>query len=122
MGTQRFNLQPEDGLPFGAFCEIVIFSIIPRVRLLITEAPMNIKSSIAVFTVALVLCGAAFAHHSFAMFDRTKEVELKDATVKEWQWTSPHSWLLIWVPNGTSQPDAYSIEGTNPGILRRFGY
>jgi hypothetical protein len=83
---------------------------------------MNIKSSIAVFTVALVLCGAAFAHHSFAMFDRTKEVELKDATVKEWQWTSPHSWLLIWVPNGTSQPDAYSIEGTNPGILRRLGY
>ena len=64
----------------------------------------------------------ASAHHSFAMFDHTKEVELKDATVVEWQWTSPHTWLFLLVPNGTQNPDKYSIEGGNPGQLRRFGY
>jgi len=65
---------------------------------------------------------AAFGHHSFAMFDTTKEVELKNAKVVEWQWTSPHTWLYLLVPNGTASPDKYSIEGGNPGALRREGY
>jgi Family of unknown function (DUF6152) len=64
----------------------------------------------------------AIAHHSFAMFDMEKEVELKDVIVKEWQWTSPHSWLYVLVPNGTATPDKYSIEGGNPGALRREGW
>ena len=64
----------------------------------------------------------ALAHHSFAMFDRTKEVELKNAIVKEWDWTSPHAWLYVLVPNGTAEPDHYSVEGGNPGILRREGF
>jgi hypothetical protein len=34
----------------------------------------------------------ASAHHSYAMFDANKLVTL-DATVKEFQWTNPHSWL-----------------------------
>ena len=64
----------------------------------------------------------ADAHHSFAMFDHTKEVELQNATVVDWQWTSPHTWLFLMVPNGTATPDKYSIEGGNPGQLRRLGY
>ena len=62
------------------------------------------------------------AHHSFALFDQTKEVELKDATVVEWQWTSPHTWLYVLVPNGTGEPDKYSVEGANPGNIRREGF
>ena len=60
----------------------------------------------------------ASAHHSFAMFDKTKEIELKGATVKDWQWTSPHTWLFVVAPDGTK----YSIEGGNPGAMRRDGY
>jgi hypothetical protein len=71
---------------------------------------------------ALAISMTAFAHHSFAMFDHTKEVELKDATVVDWQWTSPHTWLFLVVPNGTPTPDKYSVEGGNPGQLRRLGY
>ena len=64
----------------------------------------------------------ALAHHSFAMFDKTKEITLKDAVVKDWQWTSPHTWLYVVVPNGTGNPDKYSIEGGNPGLMRREGF
>lgn len=72
--------------------------------------------------IALTVSMPALAHHSFAMFDQSKEIELKDATVVQWQWTSPHTWLFLLVPNGTNSPDKYSIEGGNPGALRREGY
>jgi hypothetical protein len=83
---------------------------------------MNRKHLIAALATTALTALPAVAHHSFAMFDRTREVVLKDATVKEWQWTSPHVWLLVVVPNGTANPDKYAIEGGNPGALRRFGY
>ena len=67
---------------------------------------------------ALVLSAPAWAHHSFAMFDKTKEVELKNATVKDWQWTSPHTWLYVVGADGVK----YSIEGGNPGLMRRQGF
>lgn len=75
--------------------------------------------------VGAALAGVAqpsFAHHSYAMFDGKKENELKSATVVEWQWSSPHTWLYVLVPNGTGTPDKYSIEGGNPGVLRRVGF
>jgi len=34
------------------------------------------------------------AHRSTTMFDITKEVTL-EGTVKEFQYTNPHSWLLV---------------------------
>jgi hypothetical protein len=81
---------------------------------------MNGRFVVAAIAVALSV--PVFAHHSFAMFDTTKEVELKDATVQQWQWTSPHTWLFVTVPNGTKEPDKYSIEGGNPGLMRRQGF
>jgi hypothetical protein len=83
---------------------------------------MNRKLLIALMGAAATASMIAAAHHSFAMFDRTKEVVLKDAIVKEWQWTAPHVWLFVYVPNGTAEPDRYSLEGNNPGQVRRQGY
>ena len=82
---------------------------------------MKAKIAAASFA-ALLIEQASSAHHSFAMFDSTKETELKNATVVEWQWTSPHTWLYVLVPNGARAPEKYSIEGGNPGALRRVGY
>ncbi|MEO6339511.1 MAG: DUF6152 family protein, partial [Caulobacteraceae bacterium] len=50
---------------------------------------------------AVTAGGSAVAHHSFAMFDNTKEVTLV-GTVKSFQWTNPHSWLQVVVagPDG----------------------
>lgn len=73
------------------------------------------------FAIAIAAIGSMTpveAHHSFAMFDKTKEVELKGATVKDWQWTSPHTWLYVVAADGTK----YSIEGGNPGLMRRLGF
>lgn len=78
------------------------------------------KLTIAALALA-ALPGVVSAHHSYAMFDHTKEVTLK-GTVKEWQWTSPHTWLYLLVPNGKGEPMKYSIEGGNPGLLRRQGF
>ena len=74
----------------------------------------------ATLAIAALIPLSALAHHSFAMFDNTKEVELK-GTVQQWQWTSPHVWLYLLVPNGSAEPDKYTIEGGNPGQLRRDG-
>ena len=83
---------------------------------------MNRKLIIAPLAAALAASAPALAHHSFAMFDQSKEVELKDATVVDWQWTSPHAWLYVLVPNGEGDPDKYSVEAANPGQLRRDGF
>lgn len=76
----------------------------------------------AALAAGLAVSAPTLAHHSFAMFDQTKEIELKDATVVDWQWTSPHAWLYVMVPNGQDEPDKYSVEAANPGQLRRDGF
>ena len=45
---------------------------------------------------ATLLGSIAVAHHSGAMFDHTKTVTLR-GTVKEFQYTNPHSWLQVLV-------------------------
>jgi hypothetical protein len=54
---------------------------------------------------ALLLAGAAvafaapaFAHHSFAMFDRNKTASVS-GMVKEYEWTNPHVWIHITAPD-----------------------
>ena len=82
---------------------------------------MKVKVA-AVLALALGIPQPGLAHHSYAMFDGKKEDELKNATVVDWEWTSPHTWLYVLVPNGTNTPDKYSLEGGNPGVLRRAGF
>lgn len=69
---------------------------------------------------ALIAAGPALAHHSFAMFDRQKEVTL-NGTVKEFQWTNPHSFIEIEVPEGAAAV-TYSIEMNSPNNLTRQGW
>lgn len=71
---------------------------------------------------SVALTGTALAHHSFAMFDRSKEVELKQAVVARWQWTNPHIWLDVIIPSGKDHAGKYSIEGGSTGLLRRQGW
>jgi hypothetical protein len=82
---------------------------------------MNIKT--VAIAAAVAVSGAAapaFAHHSFAMFDRTKEMTLV-GTVKEFQWTNPHSWIQINVPTNGKVVE-WSIEGGSPNGLARKGW
>ena len=63
---------------------------------------------------------AALAHHSNAMFDRTKTVEVK-GTIRDFQWTNPHTWIEMEVA-GKAGATRYTIEGPTPGILRSRGW
>jgi Family of unknown function (DUF6152) len=61
------------------------------------------------------------AHHSFAMFDAEKVMVL-DGTVKEFQWTNPHSWILMTVDNVEGKSDQWAIEMGGPAGLARQGW
>jgi len=63
----------------------------------------------------------AIAHHSFAMFDAEKSKTL-EGTVKEFQWTNPHSWILMTVNNAEGKPEQWAIEMGGPGGLARQGW
>jgi hypothetical protein len=56
--------------------------------------------TLALVGIAAVAASAipAAAHHSFAMFDALKIVQL-EGTVKEFQWTNPHAWIVLNVKN-----------------------
>ncbi len=77
--------------------------------------------------VAAVLAGAlagaapAMAHHSTAMFDMDHEVQLT-GTVKDFQWTQPHTWIDFEAPNASGGVDQYGIEGMSPSYLGRNGW
>jgi len=63
----------------------------------------------------------ALAHHSFAMFDAGKQ-ETLNGTVKEFQWTNPHAWILLNVANPQGQADVWAIELNGPSGLARDGW
>lgn len=70
---------------------------------------------------ALLMTGAAFAHHSFAMFDRDKEVVLS-GVVHEFQWTNPHAFIEFDVANDSGQQERWSVEMNSPNNLTRQGW
>jgi len=74
-------------------------------------------------TMCMVLCAlatAASAHHSGAMFDQAKTITLV-GTVKEYQFTNPHVWIELMVPDARGKPVQWSIEGEGPQIMARIG-
>jgi hypothetical protein len=67
-----------------------------------------------------VLASPALAHHSGAMFDPTKTVTL-EGTVKEFQYTNPHSWLQIMVTGPDGKIVEWGFESEGPSTLLRAG-
>jgi hypothetical protein len=63
----------------------------------------------------------ALAHHSFAMFDATKTVTL-EGTVKSFEWTNPHMWLTVSVPQANGPAVEYPLEMQGIGGAVKFGW
>jgi membrane protein YqaA with SNARE-associated domain len=61
-----------------------------------------------------------FAHHSATMFDDESEVTLT-GVVKEFQYTNPHSWLLVDVTNEDGSVTTWGFEAEGPSTLMRAG-
>jgi hypothetical protein len=79
------------------------------------------RSTIVLGTALALSAGAAFAHHSFAMFDNAKEQTI-DGDVKDFQWTNPHIWIQVNVKGSDGKLTEYSIEGGSPNGLKRQGW
>src|SRR4051794_11599994 len=62
----------------------------------------------------------AIAHHSGAGFNNEKVIELT-GTIKEFQFTNPHSWIQIIVEDGNAQKVEWSLEWGSPNALGRQG-
>jgi hypothetical protein len=77
-----------------------------------------VRSAAAVAT--LLAGGLAVAHHSFAMFDNTKQ-QTVTGTVRTLEWTNPHVWLWVDVPDDKGGTVAYGFEGAAPGEMTRMG-
>jgi hypothetical protein len=64
---------------------------------------------------------AAFAHHSPVMFDHAQSVTLT-GTVRQFQWTNPHSYIQLVVKNDQGQDEEWSLEMAAPTYLYNLGW
>jgi hypothetical protein len=79
------------------------------------------KISTALLVLLLAAALPAIAHHSGAIYDREKDVVL-EGTVKEWQWTNPHTFLQIMVTDSKGVVTEWSIEGGALTNMKRAGW
>jgi hypothetical protein len=72
---------------------------------------------------ALGFASAATAHHSYAMFDGSRTATVK-GTVAKLEWTNPHVFIWVYVPNSASSTgfDLYAFENASPNVLTRMGW
>jgi hypothetical protein len=68
----------------------------------------------------LLPLNAALAHHSAAMFDHSKTITLH-GTVKNFQFTNPHSWLIVMVTGTEGNPIEWGFEAEGPSTLLHAG-
>ncbi len=58
----------------------------------------------------LTLAQFAFGHHSFAMFDNSKE-RIIEGTVVRWAFNNPHTWLYIEAADENGEMITWGFEG-----------
>jgi len=73
--------------------------------------------------LAIVLLTAVplSAHHSFAAFDRKKEITVT-GVVKEVQWNNPHAWIQVIVTDPKGKPTEWGFECGSPNMMARTGW
>lgn len=82
---------------------------------------VTVREILAACTVVLAMAGsAAFGHHSGAMFDNEEVRELQ-GTIKEFQFTNPHTWIQVNVPDENGEVVEWSLEWGSPNQLARRG-
>ena len=81
---------------------------------------LKLRVGAALLIAAAMGSATARTHHSAAMFDDSRVVELK-GVVKELQWTNPHVWLQVTVDEKGAKKE-WSIEAGSPNTLSRTGW
>ena len=65
--------------------------------------------------------GGAQAHHSFAMFDLSKEITVS-GTVRQFQWTNPHAYIQLMAKDASGRDVEWSMEMGAPMYLYARGW
>ena len=71
-------------------------------------------------TSLAIVSAPALAHHSAAMFEEKKTITV-EGVVKEFQFTNPHSWLLVDVTDKSGKVTTWGFEAEGPSTLQRAG-
>ena len=79
------------------------------------------KKYAAIVGMCALAAPPALAHHSASMFDQTKRITVT-GTVKEWEWTNPHAWLQLQVPDAKGQLVEEGFEVGSPNTMFRNGF
>jgi len=82
---------------------------------------MKIRTLSLAIVAAVAFATPAFAHHSFAMFDSERLITYK-ATVKQLEWTNPHSWLRVMIPDQAGQSREWGLEMGPPARQIQRGW
>ena len=83
---------------------------------------MRMKKRILAAALALVAAPQmADAHHSYAMFDMTKSIDLKGKII-QFKWTNPHAWLMVEIKDATGAPVTWNVEMNSPNNLMLLGW
>ena len=82
---------------------------------------MRFQFAGAVVGAVALAAGTAQAHHSFAMFDMTKEVTVS-GTVRQFQWTNPHAYIQVVAKDAEGRDVEWSMEMGAPMYLYARGW
>lgn len=74
----------------------------------------------AATAAVLGAAGGASAHHSGAMYDRTKTVTIS-GTVKDFLYVQPHSWIDLTTLGPDGKEAQWAFEGGTPGQMKSVG-
>lgn len=80
----------------------------------------RVKLAVGGLLVVCALAAPALAHHSYAMFDRSKTVVMT-GQVKELDMAAPHGWLIL-VAGAPDHARTWSFEMGPPRSLQRQGW
>jgi hypothetical protein len=75
----------------------------------------------AVLAGLMGLCGVAFAHHSGAMFDAAKKVDVS-GTIVDFNWSNPHANFKVSVEKPDGGSEVWAVEMNSPNNLVRDGW
>jgi hypothetical protein len=84
----------------------------------------SLKSAAARLALAAVFISPmAQAHHSYAMFDGSKKLEVS-GTVARLEWKNPHVYLWVYVPRpgARGEYDLWAFENGSPSALSARGW
>jgi len=77
---------------------------------------MRKSLTMLLFLVGLVPAFPAIAHHSGAMFDRSKTVTL-EGVVKEYKYAAPHTWIQVVIQQDGATV-TWAVEGGAPARMK----